>query len=176
MNKPNITVMDHNVEYAQKIKKLIISNYNKPVIKIYNDTVNFLKYGATSPADLFIINVNLKDGNNIGFDGRTLCGKLPYSCVNVPILFITGFNTKSDFNLLKYNCYTYDFFEKSQDDILLLNRISVLLKIKSFPVKSYNNLSGIRLRDYWKSILLKDRSFVTSFISETRGVNLNAQR
>lgn len=177
INKLKIFIVDDDIQYLKMIKQTISSRFQNAKIKTFSNPDDFLFESKKNTVDLFIVDIKLKNSKGFFVDGRDLCMKLPRSSINTPFLFISGYTIGKEMFWPQYKNHIYDFVEKTQNSAVLLNRISILLKIASlikvpkviFPIKGYNHLSGKNLRKYWENIIVKDRLLITHFVSQIGG-------
>jgi len=175
-DKVKILIIDDDKQYLQMLKEIIVSRFKKAYVKTFYNPDDFLIECKKKDSHLFIVDIKIKQKQKgLIVDGRDLCSQISRECFDTPFLFVSGYPITEEMFFPKVaNCF-YDFVGKAQNIEILLNRIKILLKlksammplsIKSNSIKEYRLLSGDKLRAYWQNVLDHDRRFVKSLMSQ----------
>jgi len=132
--KMNIFIIDDEKSILESIKLFI--DKDKYNIYTFKNSKDLLNHKSLLEADLFIIDIRLKEESGI-----KLSLDLQNLGLGVPRLFISGFSQEEFFKQLSKDKheYIYDFISKPFNSISFLNRIGILLKISAYQKYMHND-------------------------------------
>jgi len=152
-----VVVMGKNDERIDEYKSAIIEIQDVRIAS-YNDPLALLCSNDFKSADVFVSDVDLKNG----YDGRNLYIEQKGRLRIVPFLFIMDTeirdNDWDDLSVI-YHKDLFDFIEYPFSKKKLKHRVNLMLTITNmYNMHTLNTIEG--LRSFWRESIMRDREVI----------------
>lgn len=153
-----IVVVGKNEKRIEEYKSALIEIQDVRIVS-YTDPLSLLCAQDFKSADVFVADVDLKDG----YDGRNLYIEQKDRLRIVPFLFIKDTEiTDNDWDDLSVIYYKdlFDFIEYPFSTRKLKHRVNLMLTITNmYNMHTLNTIEG--LRSFWRESIMRDRDVIS---------------